>query len=53
MFYVKSWDTDEVLSEHKTLPIARVRYELAKLGATHLETIPLDSSIPGLDAIDF
>ena len=35
------------------LPLAQVRYELAKLGATHIETIPLESSIPGLDAIDF
>lgn len=35
------------------LPLARVRYELAKLGATGIETIPLESSIPGLDAIDF
>lgn len=35
------------------LPLARVRYELAKLGATNIETIPLDSSIPGLSAIDF
>ncbi len=35
------------------LPIARVRYELAKLGATHIETIPLESSIPGLDVIAF
>lgn len=37
----------------KTLPLARVRYELAKLGATAIETIPLESSIPGIDAIDF
>lgn len=36
----------------KKLPLARVRYELAKLGATHLETIPLDSSIPGLEVVD-
>lgn len=36
----------------KKLPIAKARYELAKLGATHIETIPLESSIPGLDAID-
>ena len=35
------------------LPLARVRYELARLGATGIETIPLESSIPGLDAIDF
>ncbi|HIJ75075.1 MAG TPA: hypothetical protein HPP83_13345 [Candidatus Hydrogenedentes bacterium] len=34
------------------LPLAKVRYELAKLGATHIETVPLESSIPGLDVID-
>ena len=33
-------------------PIAQVRYELLKLGATNIETIPLDSAIPGLDVID-
>jgi ATP phosphoribosyltransferase len=37
----------------KDLTLARVRYELAKLGATGIETIPLESSIPGLDVIDF
>jgi ATP phosphoribosyltransferase len=37
----------------RQLPLARVRYELAKLGATGIETIPLDSSIPGIDAISF
>lgn len=37
---------------NKTLPIAKARYELAKLGATHIETIPLESSIPGLNVID-
>ncbi len=35
------------------LPVARVRYELLKLGATHLETVPLDSCIPNIDALDF
>lgn len=35
------------------LPLAKVRYELALRGATHLETVPLDSCIPGLDAIRF
>ncbi len=35
------------------LPLARVRYELAKLGATGIETIPLDSSIPGIDVAGF
>jgi len=34
------------------LPVARVRYELAKLGATHIETIPLNSCIPSLDVIN-
>jgi len=37
----------------KKLPLARVRYDLARLGATGIETIPLESSIPGLGAIDF
>lgn len=35
------------------LPLAQVRYELARLGATHIETVPLDSCIPGMDAIEF
>ncbi len=35
------------------LPIARVRYELARLGATHIETVPLDSCIPGWNAVEF
>ncbi|NLV44458.1 MAG: hypothetical protein GXY07_08155 [Candidatus Hydrogenedentes bacterium] len=35
------------------LPLAQVRYELARLGASHIETVPLDSSIPGLDDIHF
>ena len=34
------------------LPVARVRYELARLGATHIETIPLNSCIPSLNVID-
>lgn len=37
----------------KNLPLAKVRYELAKHGATHIETVPLESCIPGLDVIDF
>lgn len=35
------------------LPLARVRYELARLGATHIETVPLDSCIPGFNAVEF
>ncbi|MFP4192701.1 MAG: hypothetical protein ACLFU6_11570 [Candidatus Hydrogenedentota bacterium] len=37
----------------KELPLAKARYELAKLGATNIETVPLDSSIPGLHVLDF
>ncbi len=40
-------------TSNKALPLAKVRYELAKHGATHIETVPLDSSIPGLSVIDF
>lgn len=36
----------------RNLPVAKVRFDLAKLGATHIETIPLESSIPGLDVVD-
>jgi ATP phosphoribosyltransferase len=32
-------------------PIARVRYALAKLGARNINTVPITSSIAGLDAI--
>jgi ATP phosphoribosyltransferase len=35
------------------LPLAQVRYELAKMGATHIETVPLDSCIPGIEALEF
>ena len=35
------------------LPLAKARFELAKLGATHIETTPLESSIPGLNVIEF
>lgn len=45
--------TVQMDTANKTLPLARVRYELARLGATHIETVPLDSCIPGFDAIDF
>ena len=40
-------------TSEKRLPLAQVRYELARLGATHIETVPLDSCIPGLDAVSF
>jgi ATP phosphoribosyltransferase len=40
-------------TSNPNLPLARVRYELAKIGATHIETTPLESSIPGIDAVEF
>jgi len=43
----------ELNASNKELPLALVRYELAKLGATNIETIPIESSIPGIDAVDF
>ncbi len=45
--------TVQVAIKNKRMGLAHVRYELAKMGATHIETIPLDSCITGLDAIDF
>jgi ATP phosphoribosyltransferase len=43
----------QMSTSNPELPLAQVRYELARLGATHIETVPLDSCIPGMDAIDF
>lgn len=40
-------------TRNPALPLAKARYELAKLGATYIETTPLESCIPGLGAIDF
>lgn len=40
-------------TQSSSLPLAKARYELAKMGATYIETIPLDSCIPGLDVLDF
>ncbi|HDP33911.1 MAG TPA: hypothetical protein ENN29_02240 [Candidatus Hydrogenedentes bacterium] len=39
--------------DNPKMPLAQVRYDLARLGATHIETVPLDSCIPGMDAIEF
>jgi len=33
-------------------PLAKVRYELAKLGATSINTIPVQSSIPGIRTVN-
>jgi ATP phosphoribosyltransferase len=45
--------TVQLDASNKTLPIAKARYDLAKLGATAIETIPLESSIPGLHVLGF
>ena len=43
----------QLAADRVDLPLAKVRYELATLGATGIETIPLESSIPGLDVLEF
>jgi len=43
----------QVSTANKTMGLAVVRYELAKMGATHIETVPLDSCITTLDALSF
>jgi ATP phosphoribosyltransferase len=42
----------EVDAASTKLPLARVRYELALMGARGIDTIPLTSSIPSIDAIE-
>ena len=37
----------------RIVDFGKFRYELAKIGATAIETVPLESSIPSLSAIDF
>lgn len=49
-YYVYSIQVD--ISDSKT-PIAGIRYKLATLGARNIDTIPIESSIPGLNAIEF
>lgn len=38
---------------NKELPLAKIRYELAKHGAVNIDTIPIDSSIPNIDVLGF
>lgn len=38
--------------ENKEQSIARIRYELAKLGAVNIDTIPVDSSIQHIDVLN-
>jgi len=43
----------QVDTDNPRLPLAKVRYELAHAGATFIETVPLESCIPGIDAVKF
>ena len=37
---------------NKDLPLAKIRYQLAKLGAVNINTIPLNSSIPKIGVLE-
>ncbi len=41
----------QVDTSNGEVPLAMVRYQLAKLGATNIDTLPIQSSIQSLDAI--
>jgi ATP phosphoribosyltransferase len=41
----------QVAKDDKKLPLAKIRYELAKLGAMNIDTIPIISSIKGMESI--
>jgi ATP phosphoribosyltransferase len=42
----------ELDTANAKLPLARVRYDLAKLGARGIDTVPLTSSIPNASVIE-
>ena len=41
----------QVESDNLDLPLSKIRYDLAKLDAKNIDTIPIQSSIPSLDVI--
>lgn len=43
--------TIQVETENKSMPLAYIRYQLAKLGARNIDTVPLYSSIPSLNTL--
>ncbi len=43
----------QVNEDNKSLPLAKVRYELAKLGAVNIDTVPIVSSIQSIDVLGF
>lgn len=42
----------QVNTNDMDLPLAKIRYELAKRGAKNIDTMPLSSAIPSLDALN-
>jgi ATP phosphoribosyltransferase len=42
----------EVDTANSKLPLAKIRYELASMGARGIDTIPLASAIPSIQAIE-
>jgi ATP phosphoribosyltransferase len=42
----------QVNTSDKRVPLAKLRYDLAVRKAKHIDTIPINSSIPGIDVID-
>jgi len=50
LFTEFSIQVDKTNSE---LPLAKIRFELAKRKAVNIDTIPLDSSIPSIDVLGF
>jgi ATP phosphoribosyltransferase len=43
----------QVDEDNNTLPLAKVRYELAKYGAVNIDTVPIDSSIQSIEVLGF
>jgi ATP phosphoribosyltransferase len=43
----------QVDKENKKRPLALIRYELAKLGAANIDTLPIESSIQNKDVLNF
>lgn len=41
----------QLKTSNSEVPVAKVRYELAKRGAKNIDTVPLSSSIPSVDVI--
>jgi ATP phosphoribosyltransferase len=43
----------QVDTTNRNLPIAKIRYELAKKGAVNIDTVPVNSSIPSIGVLGF